>query len=213
MTQQNMNTSYHLRPATLDDADEIHSIMDTCFQTLEHKEYFICDDLEYVKNILSGHGFGVVACDENGKIVGNLLVKYPGLNEENLGYDVFVNSIKNNSLPSSSNDFLATSTMSKDYPRHTIPLTQDNLNRVLHMDSASVLPSHRGHGLEQKMIGFAETLVDTSKYCYSFATVAPENMASLKSLEKNGYQVLVIKEKYDGVIRCVMMKVLKLNIY
>lgn len=181
MTLQNLNTSYHLRPATLDDADEIHSIMDTCFQTLEHKEYFICDDLEYVKDILSGHGFGVVACDENGKIVGNLLVKYPGLDEENLGYDVFMNSY--------------------------------NLNRVLHMDSASVLPSHRGHGLECRMIAYAESLVNASKYCYSFATVAPENIASLKSLEKNGYQVLVIKEKYDGVIRCVMMKVLKLNIY
>lgn len=178
MTLQNMNTSYHLRPATLDDADEIHSIMDTCFQTLEHKEYFICDDLEYVKNILSGHGFGVVACNENGKIVGNLLVKYPGLDEENLGYDVFMNSY--------------------------------NLNRVLHMDSASVLPSHRGHGLECRMIAYAETLVDTSKYCYSFATVAPENTASLKSLEKNRYEIITTKKKYGGFNRYILMKLLEL---
>ena len=177
----NVNFNYTLRLATLEDAHEIWTVMDTCFQALEHKEHFICDDLNYVKDILSGNGFGVVTCDENGKIVGNLLVKYPGLDEENLGYDVFMNSY--------------------------------NLSRVLHMDSASVLPSHRGHGLECRMIAYAETLVDTSKYCYSFATVAPENTASLKSLEKNGYQVLVIKEKYDGVIRCVMMKVLKLNIY
>lgn len=177
MTLQNLNTSYHLRPATLDDADEIHSIMDTCFQTLEHKEYFICDDLEYVKDILSGHGFGVVACDENGKIVGNLLVKYPGLDEENLGYDVFMNSY--------------------------------NLNRVLHMDSASVLPSHRGYGLECRMIAYAETLVDTSKYCYSFATVAPENTASLKSLEKNGYKIVTAREKYGGFNRYILMKLLE----
>lgn len=200
------NTDYTLRPAAIEDAHEIWTVMDTCFQALEHKEYFICDDLDYVKDILSGHGFGVVACDTDGKIVGNLLIKYPGLSEENLGYDVFMNSYKNNSLPSGSNDFLATSTRPKDYPRHAIPLTHANLNRVLHMDSASVLPSHRGHGLERSMIAYAETLVDISKYYYSFATVAPENTASLKSLEKNGYQVLVIKEKYDGVIRCVMMK-------
>ena len=173
---------YYLRQAALKDAGEIHSIMDTCYQALEHKEYFICDDLEYVKDILSGHGFGIVACDENGKIVGNLLIKYPGLSEENLGYDVNESSIG---------------------------LTPDNLNRVLHMDSASVLPEHRGHGLECKMITYAETLVDTSKYCYSFATVAPENTASLKSLKRNGYQVMTTKEKYEGLIRCVMMKELK----
>ena len=63
---------YSLRPATLKDANAIWQIMDTCAQALEHKEYFICDDLDYVKDILSGHGFAVVACDTNGNIVGNL---------------------------------------------------------------------------------------------------------------------------------------------
>ena len=169
-----MNTNYKLRLATLEDAYKIWTVMDTCFQALEHKEYFICDDLDYVKDILSGHGFGIVACDTDGTIVGNLLVKYPGLTDENLGYDV--------------------------------KLSTEKLNMVLHMDSATVLPEHRGHGLEAKMIAYAETLVDTSKYCYSFATVAPENLASLKSLEKNGYEVMVTKEKYDRFLRCVMMK-------
>lgn len=191
MTEKYINTSslpqtsyptYHLRQAVLEESYEIWSIMDTCYQTLKQKEYFVCDDLDYVKDLLSGHGFGVVACDENNKIVGNLLVKYPGVTEENLGYDVFA--------------------------KCNIPSTSENLNRVLHMDSASVLPEHRGHRLESKMIAFAETLVDTSKYCYSFATVAPNNTASLKSLEQNGYQVMVTKEKYAGLIRCVMMKVL-----
>lgn len=184
---------YTLRLATLDDAYEIWSVMDTCFQTLEHKEFFICDDLDYVKDILFGHGFGVVACDMDGNIVGNLLVKYPGLNEENLGYDVFGKSFEANEIAAPCN----------------IALTLGNLNCVLHMDSASVLPEHRGHSLERKMITFAETLVDTSKYCYSFATVAPENTASLKSLKKNGYQLMVTKEKYAGYVRCVMMKELK----
>ena len=181
---------YHLRLATMEDAYEIWSVMDTCYQALEQKEYFICDDLGYVKEILQGQGFGVVACQSSGQIVGNLLVKYPGITAENLGYDVFRKddiSFHPSSLP--------------------LPfLTENNLNRVLHMDSASVLPSHRGHRLEGQMIAFAETLVDTSQYYYSFATVAPDNTASLKSLERNGYQVMVTKEKYAGLIRCVMMK-------
>ena len=195
------NSLYYLRHATLKDASEIHSIMDSCYHTLEHKEYFICDDLEYVKDILSGHGFGIVACDENDKIVGNLLVKYPGLEEENLGYDVFVAPRKDK--------YLKPKSTFRTIDESAIWLTPNNLNRVLHMDSASVLPEHRGHGLECKMIAFAETLVDISKYCYSFATVSPENTASLKSLKRNGYQVMTTKEKYEGLIRCVMMKELK----
>ena len=187
-----MNMDYKIRLATLDDAYTIWQIMDTCSKAMEHKEYFICDDLDYVKDILSGHGFGVVACDTNGTIVGNLLVKYPGLDEENLGYDVF--------LPNSEHN--------QNSSPYDIPLTSDNLNRVLHMDSSTVLPEHRGHGLEAKMIAYAETLVDTYKYSYSLATVAPDNLASLKSLEHNGYQCMVTKEKYGGLMRCVMMKTL-----
>ena len=156
---------YSLRPATLDDAYTIWQIMDTCAQAMEHKEHFICDDLDYVKDILSGQGFAVVACNADGKIVGDLLVKYPGLNEENLGYDVFVK------------DYALTDKI----PNFNIRLTSDNLNQVLHMDSATVLPEHRGHGLESHMITYAESLVNISKYHYSFATVAPENLASLKS--------------------------------
>ena len=193
------NSPYNLRLATLEEAYEIWSVMDICYQALEHKEYFICDDLDYVKDILSGHGLGVVACDERGKIVGNLLVKYPGLSEENLGYDVFrkaANSSDDNSNSSSL------------YRECSIMLSEDNLMRVLHMDSASVLPEHRGHGLEHRMIAFAETLVDASKYHYAFATVAPDNIASLKSLAKNGYQVMVTKEKYGKFVRSVMMKAL-----
>ena len=187
-----MNDKYTLRAATLEDAYDIWKVMDFCAKSMEHKEHFICDDLDYVKDILSGHGFAVAACDVDGEIVGNLLVKYPGLEEENLGYDVFVKTdadVSQNAVCQ-------------------ISLTAETLNQVLHMDSASVHPNHRGHRLESRMIFFAETLVDTSKYHYAFATVAPENTASLKTLKRNGYQVMVTKEKYGGVMRCVMMKTL-----
>jgi len=204
--------TYTLRPAALEDAYEIWTVMDICFQALEHKEYFICDDLDYVKDILSGHGFGVVACDSEGNTVGNLLVKYPGLDEENLGYDVFVTVDKHNlfpAIPDFNNITLSPDSLNFSQSiLHNIPLTSENLNRVLHMDSASVHPNHRGHGLESRMIDFTETLVDTSKYCYSFATVAPKNFASLKSFERNGYQVILTKEKYGGLIRHVMLKTL-----
>ena len=196
-----MNDKYTLRIAALEDACEIWKIMDFCAKSMEHKEHFICDDLDYVKDILLGTGFGVVACDVNGEIVGNLLVKYQGLEEENLGYDVFVKA------ETLTHKILNSSVLPQD-KKSAILLNEKNLNRVLHMDSASVHPNHRGHGLESRMIDFAETLVDPSKYCYSFATVAPKNFASLKSFERNGYQVILTKEKYGGLIRHVMLKTL-----
>lgn len=193
-----MKNVYTLRTATIHDAYEIWSVMDTCYQAMEHKEHFIRDDLNYVKDILSGHGLAVIACDETKKIVGNLLVKYPGLEEENLGYDVF---LKNPLSPVSKDALPCRSTSPCN-----IVLSPETLNRVIHMDSASVLPSHRGNHLESQMIAFAEGLIDTHRYHYSFATVAPQNTASLKSLEKNGYQVMVTKEKYEGLLRCILMK-------
>ena len=187
-TYTDSHVPYHLRLATPEDAYAICTIMDTCFQALEHKEYFICDDFDYVTQVLQGQGFGVVACHSTGQIVGNLLITYPGLKEDNLGYDVFPKK----ESPSASS---------------TLPLlSEEHLNRVLHMDSCSVLPMHRGHGLEGKMIAFAETLINTSQHRYSFATVAPKNTASLKTLEKCGYRIMVTKEKYNGYIRHVMMK-------
>lgn len=205
-----IDDNYILRPATLKDAYEIWTVMDTCYQALEHKEYFICDDLDYVQDLLTGQGFAVVACEKSGKIAGNLLVKYPGLTGENLGYDVFISYDKKTSSASSSlfqnHVPLKFSEADVQSLTYNIALTSENLKRVVHMDSASVLPGHRGHGLEYKMIAFAEKLIDASKYGYSFATVAPENIASLKSLEKNGYQVMATKEKYGGMMRCVMLK-------
>lgn len=172
------DTDYLLRQASLEDAYEIWWVMNHVSQSMKHPEHFICDDLDYVTNLLSGHGFAVAACDSTGKIVGNLLVKYPGLTDENLGYDVFTEE----------------------------NLKSEKLLQVVHMDSASVLCAHRGHGLESRMIAYAEQLLDSSQYKYSFATVAPQNLASLKSLERSGYRVMMTKEKYGGRMRCIMMK-------
>lgn len=199
-TQNTAPVDYILRPATLKDAHEIWNIMNTSYELLENKELFLCDDLDYVKDILSGHGFGVIAHTTDGNIVGNLLVKYPGLTTENLGYDVFITSSENSDTDSFC-PFLS-------FPGNLPLLSKENLQKVIHMDSASVLPIHRGHHLESRMIAYAETLIDRTKYSYSLATVSPINPASKKSLESNGYHTIATKEKYKGVMRCIMLKIL-----
>ena len=165
---------YTLRIATAQDAIEIWQVMDTCRKQLENQSYFICDNQYYVTDVLTSSGFGVVACDFNGKIVGNLLVKYPGMEEENLGYDL-------------SFDF-------------------NQLSEVVHMDSCSVLPEARGNHLEARLIRYAENLIDPTRYSILLATVSPENIPSMKTLTKLGYEVKLTKEKYQGMVRNIMMK-------
>ena len=165
---------YTLRIATSSDAIEIWQMMDSCRRQLENQSYFICDNQYYVTDVLTTTGFGVVACDFSGKIVGNLLIKYPGMEEENLGYDL-------------SFDF-----------------TQ--LAKVVHMDSCSVLPEARGNGLEGRLLKYAENLIDPTRYTYLLATVSPDNIPSMKTLTKLGYEVMMTKEKYEGVLRNIMMK-------
>ena len=165
---------YTLRSATAQDAKKIWQVMDTCKRQLEDQTYFICDNQYYVNDVISTSGFGVVACDTDGNIVGNLLVKYPGMEEENLGYDLAFDS--------------------------------HQLSRVAHMDSCSVLPSARGNHLEARMMQFAEKLIEPTCYSILLATVAPENIPSMKTLTRLGYQVMVTKEKYQGVVRNIMMK-------
>lgn len=191
-------SEYMLRAASLMDAPAIHQVMTQASQTLEHKDFFICDNLEYVETILKENGFGIIACDTAGTVVGNLLVKYPGISEENLGYDVFI--------PNKKCTDIEEITKANSDIHCAIPLCSQTLEKVVLMDSASVLPNHQGHGLESRMIAFAESIIDKSKYHYAFATVAPNNIASLKSLQKNGYQIMLTKEKYGGLLRHIMMK-------
>lgn len=88
---------------------------------------------------------------------------------------------------------------------HELGLTGRQLRQVVHMDTAAVLPGHRGHHLEKRMLTYLEGLLG-GEYNYLMATVSPDNPASYKTLEENGYQLLSTKEKYDGLMRRIYWK-------
>lgn len=96
--------------------------------------------------------------------------------------------------------------MEEDNLGRDIQLADEQLNRVVHMESAVVLPEYRGGGLQSKMLQYAEKLIDKNRYKYFMATVSPDNPASYKSLEKNGYKCMTTKEKYHGKIRRIYLK-------
>lgn len=172
--KMNDTKQYVLRPAVAADAEEIHRIMEQVYEQLENKEYFVCDDLDYVREQLVSRGVGVVACEEEGRIIGSLILHFPGMDEDNLGRD--------------------------------IGLPEKELEKVVHMESAVVLPFCRGCGLQKKMLLHAEEMLDSRRYAYLMATVDPQNRASYQSLLSLGYEPMIVKEKYGGLTRAIMMK-------
>lgn len=87
-----------------------------------------------------------------------------------------------------------------------IALPDDQLLRVAEMDTAAVLPAHRGHRLERRMLLFAEEELRASPYRLLMCTVSPYNLPSLKSVQTLGYEVMTTKEKYGGYLRHVLLK-------
>ena len=156
------------------DVPEIYALMKTVYEGLDDRSLYVCDDIEYVKKHINSKGFIVKSCNDDGKIVGSFIFRYPGMQEDNLGRD--------------------------------IGLAEGELPKVVHMDSAVVLPEYRGHGLQSAMLSYAEKLIDKKQYSYFMATVSPNNPASYKSLEKNGYHLVLTKEKYGGLIRRIYLK-------
>lgn len=162
------------RPATIDDAEAITSLMNEVYERLDDKSIYVCDSIDHVRSCLSENGFGVVAADNQGRIIGSFIMRYPAYSEDNLGRDI-------------------------DLPDEELPF-------VVHMESAVVLPEYRGNNIQQKMLLYAEELIDKSKYRYFLSTVSPDNPASFRSLEKSGYKHILIKEKYNGLMRRIYMK-------
>lgn len=96
--------------------------------------------------------------------------------------------------------------MQDDNLGRDIGLEEGELPKVVHMESAVVLPEYRGRGIQYKMLKYAEELIDKNQYKYFMATVSPNNPASYKSFEKNGYEIKLTKEKYDGLTRRIYLK-------
>ena len=96
--------------------------------------------------------------------------------------------------------------MEEDNLGRDIDLAEEQLDAVVHMESAVVLPEHRGHNLQEKMLRYAESMIDKSVYHYFMATVSPDNPASYLSLEHNGYSLVATKKKYGGLVRRIYLK-------
>jgi len=85
-------------------------------------------------------------------------------------------------------------------------LPEEKLDKVVHMESAVVLPEYRGKHLQRKLLQYAEDILDKKRFRYLMCTISPENPASYKSIEALGYELMLTKEKYGGKIRRIYCK-------
>lgn len=84
----NKRNEYYIRKANEKDAEEIYEGMKNIYENLDDKSLFVLDDYKFIRKQICEEGFAVVACNKAGRIIGSLIVRYPKMAEDNLGYDI-----------------------------------------------------------------------------------------------------------------------------
>lgn len=73
--------------AQMKDIPNILTLMTTVKKAMPQKEWFVDDNEEYLYHLLHGHGFILLAREEQTThLAAFFMVKYPGISEDNLGH-------------------------------------------------------------------------------------------------------------------------------
>lgn len=91
---------------------------------------------------------------------------------------------------------------------YDLGMTEDELLKVVHMDTAAILPEYRGHGLQKYFMEMIEEELRQEGYRYLCCTAHPDNKYSCNNILANGYQVMMTKEKYGGFLRHIFLKMI-----
>ncbi|MBT9776246.1 GNAT family N-acetyltransferase [Clostridium sp. MCC353] len=90
-----------------------------------------------------------------------------------------------------------------------INLPESELVKVVHMDSAAVLPEYRGYSLQRRLMQAAEAEARRRGFRYLMCTIHPDNHYSRDNVLEQGYHIAATKEKYGGYIRNILIKELE----
>lgn len=162
-----------IREAHETDVAAIRHIMDTAHSAMEKPENFVTDEDDYILASIEEKGIVLLAETESGEPVGYIMLRLPGTDKENLGYDLH--------------------------------MKEEELMQVAVFDSAAVLPEYQGYGLQKRLIAAAEEVLPQS-YRVFLATIAPDNLPSLRSAENMGFYKMLELQKYGGRRRNLMRK-------
>ena len=85
---------------------------------------------------------------------------------------------------------------------YDLGFTEENLSRVVHMDTAAVHPDYRGRGLQNRMMAHAEGELQGK---ILLCTIHPDNCYSLNNVLKLGYNIEKKTRRY-GSVRYILRK-------
>lgn len=88
---------------------------------------------------------------------------------------------------------------------YDLDFSEEELRRVVHMDTSAVHPDYRGLGLQRKMVQTAEEELSGSGRKILLCTVHPENQYSLNNMLNRGYTIQKRVGKY-GSERYILRK-------
>lgn len=95
--------------------------------------------------------------------------------------------------------------LAEDHLGWALGWTPERLVRACHLESIAVHPRYRGRGLQRLLLQAAEEAL-SAEYADLLATVAPENIASLRNFRRMGYEVTAEVRKYGGYDRYILLK-------
>ncbi|MCD8023161.1 MAG: GNAT family N-acetyltransferase [Lachnospiraceae bacterium] len=211
--------------ADVSDAEAIAAVIQTCYEQMEHKEWYFPDNAEYMRWLLSSADESDL-CRKKPDIKN--LIENEKKDEESDAEAVFWgtgrdgfgwNSIRGlayKALEAKSGTLAGIFTVAfpGDSPKSLgwdIGFDAARCRQTAHMDTAAVLPKYRGHQLQYHLMQTAEQELRRMGFRYLAATVYPKNHASKNTMLRQGYQVMITKEKYGGHLRDVMLKVLDIR--
>lgn len=175
--------------ATKYDIPAIMSIIKTAMELLPNPDWFVDDTEEFFTSHIEKNGFTLKAIPKN---------------------DTTATSEKAAARTKTAAFFTIR------FPKHdednlgrSLNLTQDELLKVAHMETAVVHPDYRGNHLEQRLMAEAVKILQDTPYRYLMGTVHPDNTASVKSFINNGFSIVKTVPKYGGRLRHIMLKKLR----
>lgn len=87
-----------------------------------------------------------------------------------------------------------------------IGLSIEDLNKVAQLQFSFIHPDYRGYSLQYKLIKYFLDVIKDTGYLHVLCTVSPKNYHSLHNAFQRGFLIKEIKEKFDGLLRCIMYK-------
>ncbi len=96
---------------------------------------------------------------------------------------------------------------------YDVGLPEEELKHVLYQEISMVLPSYRGHGLQQQLAikVMAHVAQSNKMYTYICSTVAPMNIPSLKDKFNQGMCTVTLKQTYGEKWRYTFTKPLAVS--